>query len=81
MDQNQLIKLLEEMPINNVLMVKIGENESALEILRRSKSKLTMQDIRDHNNYANGYNEGYKAAMAQIRQWRNEQYLKLKNLV
>lgn len=78
-DKTELLKILEEMPTGTSRKLKIGENDYALEAIKKSQPEITMQDIRDHNHEARGYDEGFKDAVEKYKEWRNEQYLILKD--
>lgn len=82
MDKDYFAKILEEMPLRLSCKLKIGENDYALKMVRKMEGNedATMEGIQLHNAEAKGWDDGWKAAMEEIRKWRNEQYLKLKNL-
>lgn len=75
-----VLNILEGMPTSTKHKLKIGENDYALEQLRKTQPKLTMQDIRDHNIEMDGFADGYKDAVSDYKKWRNEVYLKLKEM-
>jgi len=66
------LEILKEMPTGLTCKLKIGENEHACKEL-----KLTMQEIKDHNNMADGFDEGYKKAVENYKEWRNEVAIKV----
>ena len=69
------------MPLGISSRLKIGENEYALkELSKADNCEYTMQHIKDWNNKAEGFDEGFKSAIDKMREWRNEQYLILKGL-
>lgn len=75
------LKILEEMPVGLSSRLKIGENDYALKKLKKTNHKnITMEDIRLYNSKAEGWSEGYAAAVQRLTKWRNEKYLELKNL-
>lgn len=78
--KNKLLKLLEDMPLGVSSRLKIGENEYALKQFQKQDKSYTMQHIKDWNNRSEGYEEGYRAAIDKLKEWRNEQYLILKEL-
>lgn len=70
------------MPLGLTMKMRIGENEMALESIRRIQGNRTvmMEDIKRHNEDCQKWEEGYKAAIDKLREWRNDRYLTLKNL-
>jgi len=79
---DEFIKILEEMPLNRTFKLKIGENDYALKMIRKipENKHATMEDIKQHNIECEAWEKGYEAAINKLKEWRNEQYLKLKNL-
>lgn len=82
MTTKDFIKILEEMPTGLTMKLKIGENDYALKMIRKMKGNehTTMEDIKQHNAECKAWEEGFKAAIDKLKEWRNEQYLILKNL-
>lgn len=80
MQKEDFIKILEDMPTTYTSKMRIGENDYALKQLRKTQKNLTMEDIKEHNIEVRGWNEGYKEAVEEYREWRNKIYLQLKNL-
>lgn len=76
------IKILEEMPLGLTMKLKIGENDYALEMVRKmpGNEHATMEGIKRHNEECRAWEEGFKAAIDKLKEWRNDQYLILKNL-
>ena len=70
------------MPLGLTMKLKIGENDYALEMVRKSKENrnATMDDIKQYNKECKEWEAGYKKAINKIKEWRNEQYLIIKNL-
>lgn len=79
-DREKVLQILENMPTGTSCRIKIGENDYALKALKKNQPTMTMQDIKDYNNHSKGYNEGYKAAIEKMKDWRNEQFLLLKHM-
>lgn len=82
MTTEDFIKILEDMPLGLTMKLKIGENDYALERIRKmpGNKHATMEDIKRHNEEAKAWGDGFKAAIEKLKEWRNEQYLILKNL-
>lgn len=82
MTNDEFIKILEEMPLGLTMKLKVGENDYALKMVRKipGNKNATMEDIKQHNLEVKAWEDGYKKAKDELREWRNEQYLKLKNL-
>lgn len=76
------IKILEEMPLGLARKIKIGENDYALKMVKKmpGNEHATMESLHEHNIEMKGWDAGYEEAINRIKDWRNEQYLKLKNL-
>lgn len=82
MNKDDFLKILEEMPLGLTMKLKIGENEFALEQVRRmpGNKDVTMEDIKAHNKGCEAWEEGYKEAIEKIKSWRNDRYLEIKGL-
>lgn len=82
MNDNDFLKILEEMPLGLTMKLKIGENEHALKMIRKmpDNKNATMEDIVRHNEECRAWEEGYEAAIEKIKSWRNEKYLEIKGL-
>lgn len=80
MTTEDFIKILEDMPMGLSRKMKIAETDYALKQFKKSQPKLTMEDIKEHNIEAKGWDDGYEGAVTQYREWRNKIYLQLKNL-
>lgn len=57
---------LQKIPLGLNHRIKIGENELAMKEL-----KMSMQEIKDHNHFSNGFNEGYKQAIDKVEEFIN----------
>ena len=68
------------MPTSLTFKLKIGENERGLKFVQEENPKATMEDLHEHNIEMDGWADGFKAAVEKYKEWRNEQYLKLKNM-
>jgi len=79
---DEFIKILEGMPLGLTSKLKIGENDYALEMVRKmpGNKHATMESIKRHNEDCKQWEEGFADAIKKLKEWRNEQYLKLKNL-
>lgn len=81
MTNEKILEMLEEIPLGLSRKLKVGENDYALSQLQKNDNpKWTMKDIKEHNIEARGWDEGFAAAMEEIKKWRNEKYLEIKNL-
>ena len=80
MDTDHFLKILEDMPLGTSSKLRIGENEYAQEMLKKDNPDISMDDIKKHNIECDGWDEGYKEAIKNMKEWRNEQYLKIKQL-
>ena len=82
MNKEDFIKILEDMPLGLTCKLKIGENDYALAMVRKmpGNEKATMESIKRHNEGVIEWEKGFEAAIEGLKEWRNEQYLKLKGL-
>lgn len=61
--------------------LKLAENESGLKVAQIENPGATIEDIRDYNLRTEGWEDGYAQAMAEITEWRNQEYLRIKGLL
>ena len=82
MKEQDFLKILEEMPLGLTCKLKIGENDYALEMIRKDPANkdATMEDLKQHNEEMRAWEKGYAAAIKKMKVWRNETYLQIKNL-
>ncbi len=80
MNIEKFLKVLEDMPTGVCSKLKLGENENCLKKLKETQPALTMDDIKEHNIEAKGWDDGFKAAVEIYKKWRNKEYLIFKRL-
>lgn len=82
-ERERVVEMMEEMPLKGkVMKLRIGETPEGLKFVQKlpGHENATMQDVRDYNRGVEEWEKGYHEAMNRIKKWRNEQYLKFKNL-
>lgn len=82
MTKEEIIEELKVMPLWKTMKLKIGENEEGLRFVREHCGfpDATMEDVRRHNEDCKQWENGFAAAMEEIRKWRNALYLKIMDL-
>ena len=70
------------MPLGLTTKLKVGEHELALKQVRKmpGNKNANMEDLKRHNQECDAWEDGYKAAIEEIKSWRNEKYLEIKGL-
>jgi hypothetical protein len=76
----EVLEILEGMPLGKTTYLKIAESEEALKALRKTQPELNMRSIEDHNVEAIGKDLGHASAIKKLTNWRNGIYLKLKGM-